>query len=94
MSARLITYRPGSAGPDALARLVWQSSTALLAAARAGRRDLAGSLGLWLDNTRRDPRCTPPLARVIDGSLCAARRHLGGGTADFTPLQPDDGAAA
>ncbi|MBB6308945.1 hypothetical protein [Xanthobacter tagetidis] len=90
----LITYSPSGTGPGAIAKLVWAASQALLQAARDGQREAAEQIGMWLANTRPDPRCTPRVQRTIDRSLEIARARLGGAGPDFQPIQPDDGEAA
>ena len=90
----LILYQPGGRGPESIARLVWHASQAMLAATRTGRRDLAEKIGPWLVNTREDPRCTPPMCRVINSALGIALSRFGGIPPVFDPLQPDDGEAA
>lgn len=104
--AHLIIFSPGGTGPGAIAKLVWAGSQAVLEAARGGQSEAAQRLGVWLLNTRADPRCTPPLARVIDRALEAARQRLAPAAelaaADviplrrwrFEPVQPDDGEVA
>lgn len=105
----LVTFTPGGTGPGAIAKLVWASSQCILEAAAQGHREAAGRLGIWLANTRSDPRCTPALARTIDHALEAGAARLGnpaGATArcaQVIPLrrrrsspniQPDDGEVA
>lgn len=104
----LVTFSPGGTGPGAIAKLVWASSQSILEAAAQGHREAAGRLGIWLANTREDPRCTPALARTIDHALEAGAARLGNGKADaparsaqVIPLRraipfphPDGGAAA
>ncbi|MEW6256916.1 MAG: hypothetical protein AB1592_13255 [Pseudomonadota bacterium] len=90
----LIIYQPAGPGPGSIAKLVWEGSQGILAATRAGRRDLAARIGVWLANTREDPRCTPAMARVINSALSIALARFGGAAPDFAPLQPDDGEAA
>ena len=90
----LIRYQPAGRGPGSIAKLVWEASQGLLAATRAGRRDLAERIGVWLANTREDPRCTPSMARVINSALGIALSRFGGIPPVFDPLQPDDGEAA
>lgn len=102
----LITFSPGGPGPGSIAKLVWATSQGLLEAAAQGHRDAARRLGIWLLNTRDDPRCTPAVARTIDRAIEAAQRRLS--PADAAPpaaaviqmpgrfhfLHPDGGAAA
>lgn len=92
--ATLLVYQPAGQGPGSIAKLVWEASQGLLAATRAGRRDLAEHIGVWLANTREDPRCTPAMARIINSALAIALARFGGATADLAPFQPDDGEAA
>lgn len=91
--ADIITF-PARGGTESMAALVWATSRSLLEAARLGRRDAAMRLGIWLTNTARHKDCTEPLARVIDGTLKAARDILGGTAPAFEPIQPDDGEVA
>ena len=90
----LITYSPGGSGAGAIAKVVWAASQALLEAARGGQREAAERIGLWLTNTRDDPRCTARVKRTIDRSMDIARARLGGTAPRFQPIQPDDGEAA
>lgn len=104
----LVTFTPGGPGPGAIAKLVWTSSQCILEAAAQGQREAASRLGIWLANTRSDPRCTPALARTIDHALEAGAARLGNADAparcaQVIPLrrrrsspniQPDDGEAA
>lgn len=92
--AALLLYQPAGQGPGSIAKLVWEASQGLLAATRAGRRDLAERIGVWLANTREDPRCTPAMARIINSALGIALARFGGTAPAFTPFQPDDGEAA
>jgi len=90
----LVSYSPAGRGPGSIVRLVWTASLGLLTATRTGQRERAAVLGLWLTNTRADPRCTPHMRRTIDRALQIATGTFGGIPPAFEPLQPDDGAAA
>lgn len=90
----IIAYQPGGKGPGSIARIAWQASQGLLAATRAGRRDLAEKISVWMINTREDPRCTPALGRILDSALAIAFARFGGAGPGFVPIQSDDGEAA
>lgn len=92
--ADIINFNPAGAGTGSIVKLVWSASQGLLEAARAGQRETAARLGIWLANTASDPRCTPRLAHFIDSRLATARQRLGGAGTTFEPIQPDDGEAA
>ena len=77
-----------------LTRAVLAASKSLLEAARAGQREAAERIGMWLDNTRADDACPQRLRRTIDRNMEIARGLLGGSGGDFSPIQPDDGEAA
>ncbi|WP_454919252.1 hypothetical protein [Xanthobacter sediminis] len=72
----VIAYDPGARGPGAIAKLVWCASQSLLEAARMGEPGATERNGRWLHALREDARCSPALARIIDGSLTAAASRL------------------
>ncbi len=73
----VVTYDPSARGPGALAKITWGACQAVLEAANAGSAPTVERLSLWLQCLRAEPRATPALARIIDGTLAAATARLG-----------------
>ena len=90
----LVLPPSGANETERVAQLIWEASRRLMTATRWGRRDIAAEISRALANTREHPRCTPPMARVINSALGIALSRFGGISPDLAPLQPDDGEAA